>query len=541
MSALARSALRVPRGAVRARLASPRPIPHAPSFPRTAISRLSTAAAPPSGPKWNARRLLIATAVSLVAFGSAGWGWHFVENLERSSAGSELSDPEHIDGMRSPATHHDNAKYPAVLHSALNEYKAAFDAGDYSAAEAVLRGVYAAAAAMPAESFTGILEGAVGKRRVAQELAGLLAEVVILQDRVVDAWIILRDEYDALGEAPFTTWPEGPVNTADTFLAALFLAKQLARKANLQLELEEPEPFPAPPPEKEEQRPKSWNEAVMYYYYAQAAGLLDLGLAHLAPEDRRVRHAYRPAEEGESLELLDVTQTPASQEESRQHTATTLRLLGGALHRDDQRALAAQYLQLAYKLCDPASPLANHLTLLGAALAQEQLAEVAFVSEYLHSKRAGKVARFTKAIRHLHSCLALLERSEELAAQLSDDERRGTSPSVDNDEAEHAAVVTPTRMQTFYHLAMYEAVSLYAGKTADPRRRATWTRRVGRSQTSTTSRRRPARRFCPSLQLPSTGVGVTSLKWPLRCSRRGGMSARGSPSRRSWRHPRRRA
>ncbi|BEJ10859.1 hypothetical protein CspHIS471_0102810 [Cutaneotrichosporon sp. HIS471] len=433
MSVLARSVLGAPRLA-RTRLPT-RVITHSPFLP-PAIARYSTR----SGPKWNSSRVIIAAAVSLVAFGSAGWAWHLVENREHQGEGPELSDES-----TSPATQHDNAKFPTILHPALDAYKAAYKAEDYTGAEAVLRGLYAAAAEMPPESFTGSLAGAVGKRRVAQELAALLAEVMILQDRPVDAWILMRDEYDALGDTPFTSWPEGPVRTVDAFDAVLYLARKLARGAHIQSEREEPSPFPS-----QEKGPAAWAQAVMYYNYAQAAAMLDLGLAHLAPEEKTVHNAFRPAEEGEPLAVLDTTEDPGYQEEARQHTATKFRLLGDALYRDGQRLLASQYLQLAFNLCDPASPLANHQTLLGAALAQEQLAEVAFVSEYLHNQ--GK-PRFTKAIRHLHRCLALLERSEELSEQLA--QQRGRK----HDDASHAALVNPTRMQTFFHLAMYEAAA----------------------------------------------------------------------------------
>jgi hypothetical protein len=203
---------------------------------------------------------------------------------------------------------------------------------------------------------------------VAQELAALLAEVVILQDRRVDAWIIMRDEYAALGESPFTSWPEGPVRTADAFDAVLSLARELTRGARIQSE--EGSSFPAPDKSQKE-APTSWTQAVMYYDYAQAAAMLDLGLAHLAPEERKVGNAFRPCEEGENLAVLDTTEDPEYQEDARLHTATKFRLLADALYRDDQRVLASEYLQIAYALSDPASPLANHMTLLGGASSQE--------------------------------------------------------------------------------------------------------------------------------------------------------------------------
>lgn len=106
----------------------------------------------------------------------------------------------------------------------------------------------------------------------------------------------------------------------------------------------------------------------MHYDYLQAEAMLELGLAHLDPEARAVKDAFRPSEEGESIVILDQNCGPEYQKEARQNTATKLRLLADALHRDDQRALATQYLELAYTLCDRANALANHLTLLGAAL-----------------------------------------------------------------------------------------------------------------------------------------------------------------------------
>lgn len=70
--------------------------------------------------------------------------------------------------------------------------------------------------------------------------------------------------------------------------------------------------------------------------------------------------------------------------------------------------------------------------------------------------------RYTKALRHLHNSLALLERSEELAVTYPADKRKGAAGLANfDDEAtqNHAALVTSTRLQTFFHIAMYENVS----------------------------------------------------------------------------------
>lgn len=215
--------------------------------------------------------------------------------------------------------------------------------------------------------------GAVGKRRCGQELAGLLAEVLVMQERLTEAWILRRDEYTALGAAPFTTWPEGPVSTADQFEAALNLVRELGRAARIVADndADDVHDFPVQGDILQSDSldsprlPQSWSEAVMHYDYVQAEAMLELGLAYLAPEDRYVKNAFRPSEEGESIGVLDHINDPEYQEAARQHTPTKFLLLGDALYRDDQRALATQYLELAYTLSDPASPLANHMTLLG--------------------------------------------------------------------------------------------------------------------------------------------------------------------------------
>jgi hypothetical protein len=86
MSALTRTVLRARVAGRTLPRAMPRPLaltlrPLALTLPRQSFARLSTAAAPgpTPGPKWNATRILITAAVSLVAFGSAGWAWQLVE------------------------------------------------------------------------------------------------------------------------------------------------------------------------------------------------------------------------------------------------------------------------------------------------------------------------------------------------------------------------------------------------------------------------------------------------------------------------------
>lgn len=84
--------------------------------------------------------------------------------------------------------------------------------------------------------------------------------------------------------------------------------------------------------------------------------------------------------------------------------------------------------------------------------AQEQLAETVFVTEYLDRKAKGTSKTrgcFSKPLRHLHNTLALLE----LAEQMAESAETGENKSF------HTAQVTPVRLQTYYHLAMYENVS----------------------------------------------------------------------------------
>lgn len=264
---------------------------------------------------------------------------------------------------------HNNGNFPKALHAGLETYKQAYDAKDYPAAAAALLALSAAAAELPVEEFTGApaFISAMGKRRVGQELSCLLAEVMIHDGRVAEAWMLVRDELTELGPAPFTSWPEGPVTTADQFDAVLSMARELARGARIVPLLDDIPSFPAQGGA-ELRAPRTWSEAAMHYDYLQAEAMIELGLAHLDPEARAVRDAFRPSEEGESIAILNQNNRPEYQEEARQNTATKLRLLADALYRDDQRALAKQYLELAYTLCDPASRLANHLTLLGAAL-----------------------------------------------------------------------------------------------------------------------------------------------------------------------------
>lgn len=56
---------------------------------------------------------------------------------------------------------------------------------------------------------------------------------------------------------------------------------------------------------------------------------------------------------------------------------------------------------------------------------------------------------FSKPLRHLHNTLALLELAEQMAE----------SADTKEDKSFHTAQVTPARLQTYYHLAMYENVS----------------------------------------------------------------------------------